>query len=222
MCTCLLGANWAIGTAFPVPLAAVRSAASPFDLDANGAAHGQRVGLLDPYPDAFDARICQAVPGDALGQRLDEIDVLVLHQQGDALEQRAVVEHILQPVGNAIIVVAHGQIRRQQDALLVAFFVLEDADAGDDFEIIDEHVAPAGLPVWLGAGTIWGCGGCRHGGQLAVAARSAVRQSKCWPPSRASICPVSAGACKIKRMAAAISAGSVRRPSKVAWYSARN
>src|SRR5262245_11540358 len=222
MCTCLLGANWAIASRFSEPAAAVRSAASPFDLDANGAAHGERVGLLDPYPDAFDACICQAVAGDALGQGLEQIDVLVLHQQGDALEQCAVVEHVLEPVRNAIIAVAHGQIRRQQDALLVALFVLEDADAGDDFEIIDEYAAQTGLPVRVGAIAFCGCGWCRHGVQLPGEVTSAVRQSKCWPPSRASICPVSAGACKIKRMAAAISAGSVRRPSKVAWYSARN
>src|SRR6185295_6264835 len=97
--------------------------------------------------------------------------------------------------------------------------MFENADAGDDLEIAHEHAAEPRLARRLAAGGRWGH---RHGVQGPLEVASGVCQAKCWPPSRASICPVSAGASRIKRMAAAISSGAVLRPSSVAWYSARN
>src|SRR5262249_10651767 len=85
-----------------------RSLPSPaLDLDAHRPAGVRHVRLGDLDPHALHARIGQALLGDALGQRLLEVPVLGLRQQDDAVHPLAVVEHAAEPVGAAIVFVAH-------------------------------------------------------------------------------------------------------------------
>src|SRR5262245_54920332 len=121
------------------------SGAPALDFDADGAAHRQGVRLLDPYPDAFDARIGKAVPGDALRQGLEQVDVLLLHQKGNTLEEGAVIEHVLQPVGDPVIIIAYSQIGRQQNALLVTLLEFEHAADEDDLAITYQTTQNRGL-----------------------------------------------------------------------------
>ena len=97
----------------------------------------------------------------------------------DALFDLVIVHHVFQHVLGISHVIG-GQIDIDADLLGAAFLLAVDADMGRQFQVADEDMADV----------------ARRAGEIghSVTCTSAVCQIRCWPPSTASIWPVTAGA----------------------------
>ena len=106
---------------------------------------------------------------------------MALGQDGaDALLDHVVVHHVLQHVLGIGDVVG-GQVHIDTHLLGAAFFLAVDPDIGRQFQVADEDMADVAHRAGVGNAHSFTC-------------TSAVCQIRCWPPSTASIWPVTAGA----------------------------
>src|SRR5688500_17172613 len=115
-------------------------------------------------------------------------------------DQVVVADHAFELVG--AFGVEDAEVEVEADTLAAALLVRPHADMRLEHEVAHEHAAQAGMGFGglefgrarrgqgHSSGTGWSCGDA---------------QLRCWPPSRAIICPVMDGAAIMKWMAAQIS-----------------
>jgi hypothetical protein len=117
------------------------------DLDADVAATGQNVGLLEPDADELDTRVVEAAQRDALRQRFEQIDVLGVDDALDSADHVPVVQHVADAVRNAVVAVHDREVDGHDKALLIAMLDLVDAHARHELELTHEYLAVSrGVP----------------------------------------------------------------------------
>src|SRR5581483_1745883 len=129
-----------------------------------------------------NAAVLETGRRDALGQGFGQADMALRDDGADALFDHMIIDDIFQHVLGVGDVVG-GQVHIDAYRLGSALFLAIDTNMGRQFQVADEDVANAAG----GAGEI---GWLAHSPTVT----SGVCQIRCWPPSTASIWPVTASA----------------------------
>ncbi len=127
------GDNAQIGLTPGVQLPAAR------DLDSDGPAVRQYVGFLDTDSDPDDGGVAEARLGYAFCQCLEQVDVTGGDDAFHSGDRFVVIIDIADTIRVPVVVIDNRQVHRDDNSLLVSFFVFVNTDRSDQFQTTHEN-----------------------------------------------------------------------------------